>query len=261
MTVGHSIEIRDLTVAYGGSAGRPACCDISFSASRGEFIGIVGSSGCGKTTLLNTIAGFVRPTSGSVRVNGKPLIRPTNQVTMVFQSYALFPWMTVQKNVLFGLKMKGVRLDEAKEVASRYLEMTGLRGTEQLYPYQLSGGMQQRVALARALAIDPEIVLMDEPFAAVDLQTREDLQDELAAMSLQTRPTTVLVTHSVDEAVYLSDRVIVMGGKPGHIVATYDIGLDRPRKRTMRSSSEFLAARDSLSAALRAASISTEKQQ
>jgi NitT/TauT family transport system ATP-binding protein len=167
--------------------------------------------------------------------------------------------MSVEKNVLFGLRMKGIRGFEAKETVSRYLEMTGLRDTEQLYPYQLSGGMQQRVALARALAIDPEIVLMDEPFAAVDLQTREDLQDELAAMSLKTRQTVVLVTHSVDEAVYLSDKVIVMGGKPGHIICTYDIPLARPRERSMRSSSAFLAARDALSFALRGASIPKEK--
>lgn len=259
MSAPRSVDVASLTVSYGnGSDARPACENVSFEASRGEFIGIVGSSGCGKTTLLKAVAGFVSPSSGSVRVNGVPLVRPTAAVTMVFQSYALFPWMTVEKNLAFGLKMKGIRGAKARETVEKYLAMTGLQGTQALYPYQLSGGMQQRVALARALAIDPEIVLMDEPFAAVDLQTREDLQDELGALTGKTEQTVLLVTHSVDEAVYLSDRVLVMGGKPGRIVKTYDVMLPRPRRREMRSSPEFLATRDAISTELRANSTPKE---
>ncbi|HVO90594.1 MAG TPA: ATP-binding cassette domain-containing protein [Casimicrobiaceae bacterium] len=179
-----SVVVSGLTVSYpGADGGRPACRDVSFAARRGEFIGIVGSSGCGKTTLLNAIAGFIKPSGGLIEVNGVPVTHPSAAVTMVFQSYALFPWMTVEKNLTFGLRMKGIRGAKATPIVAKYLAMTGLQGTERLYPYQLSGGMQQRVALARALAIDPQIVLMDEPFAAVDLQTREDLQDELAALT------------------------------------------------------------------------------
>jgi ABC-type nitrate/sulfonate/bicarbonate transport system ATPase subunit len=173
---------------------------------------------------------------------------------MVFQSYALFPWMTVEQNMMFGLRMKGIDTARAAPIIARYLHMTGLQGTQALYPYQLSGGMQQRVALARALAIDPEIVLMDEPFAAVDLQTREDLQDELGGLTGQTQQTVLLVTHTVDEAVYLRDRVLMMGGKPGRVVGTYDVPLPRPRRREVRSSPEFLAIRDAVSNNLRAAS-------
>jgi NitT/TauT family transport system ATP-binding protein len=251
---GASVAVSGLTVSYADTrGGRPACSEVSFTARRGEFIGIVGSSGCGKTTLLNAIAGFVKPNSGSVLVNGTPVTRPSAAVTMVFQSYALFPWMTVEKNMLFGLRMKGLGAEEAAPIIARYLDMTGLQGTQSLYPYQLSGGMQQRVALARALAIDPEIVLMDEPFAAVDLQTREDLQDELGALTGTTKQTVLLVTHSVDEAVYLSDRVLMMGGRPGRVVGTYDVGLPRPRRREIRSSPEFLAIRDAVSNDLRVA--------
>jgi NitT/TauT family transport system ATP-binding protein len=260
MTGTSSINVSDLTVSYGTGAGsRPACKDITFSASRGEFIAIVGSSGCGKTTLLNAIAGFVKPSTGAVYVNGARLTRPTAAVTMVFQSYALFPWMTVEKNLMFGLKMKGIRGAKATATVERYLAMTGLQSAEKLYPYQLSGGMQQRVALARALAIDPEIVLMDEPFAAVDLQTREDLQDELGELTDKTEQTVLLVTHSVDEAVYLSDRVLVMGNRPGRIMKIYNVSLPRPRQRAMRSAGDFLAVRDAISADLRAASTSRER--
>jgi len=248
------IVVSGLTVSYRDAhGGRPACRDVSFTASRGEFIGIVGSSGCGKTTLLNAIAGFVRPSAGSVVVNGVPVTRPSAAVTMVFQSYALFPWMTVAQNMMFGLRMKGLGAARAAPIIARYLDMTGLQGTQALYPYQLSGGMQQRVALARALAIDPEIVLMDEPFAAVDLQTREDLQDELGGLTAETKQTVLLVTHFVDEAVYLSDRVLMMGGKPGQVVGTYDVPLPRPRRREFRSSPAFLAIRDAVSNDLRVA--------
>jgi NitT/TauT family transport system ATP-binding protein len=247
-----SIVVSNLSVAYPGATRDVIACEnVSFFTRPGEFIGIVGTSGCGKTTLLNTIAGFVKPATGSVRVSGKPVTKPSAEVTVVFQSYALFPWMTVGDNLYFGLRMKGLNRSQSEPQISRYLGITGLKGTESLYPYQLSGGMQQRVALARALVIEPTIILMDEPFAAVDIQTREDLQDELAAIRGNKSQTVVLVTHSVDEAVYLSDRVIVMGKRPGRVVATYDVGLRSPRTRQIRSSSEYLSIRDAVSSDLR----------
>jgi NitT/TauT family transport system ATP-binding protein len=247
-----SIVVSDLSVAY-RSANRSvmACENVNFSTQPGEFIGIVGTSGCGKTTLLNAIAGFVKPTTGSVYVGGKLVQKPSANVTVVFQSYALFPWMTAHDNLYFGLRMKGMNRTEAAPQIEKYLAMIGLQGIGALYPYELSGGMQQRVALARALVIEPAIILMDEPFAAVDIQTREDLQDELAAIRGRTSQTVLLVTHSVDEAVYLSDRVIVMGKQPGRILATHDITLVNPRTRQIRSTTAFLSLRDAVSQELR----------
>jgi NitT/TauT family transport system ATP-binding protein len=248
----YSIDVVDLTVAYEGSEGSViACEDVSFRTRSGEFVGIVGASGCGKTTILNTIGGFVKPLRGSVRINDRPVTRPTAACTVVFQSYALFPWMSVEQNLYFGLRMKGLSRTQAAPLIEKYLAMTGLEGTGPLYPYQLSGGMQQRVALARALAIEPEAILMDEPFAAVDLQTREDLQNELARLRGTTSQTVILVTHSVDEAVYLSDRVIVMGRRPGRIISVHDVPLASPRKRELRSSPQYLAIRDQVSDQLR----------
>lgn len=248
-----AIVVDDLSVAYATDGKKSvACSNISFKVRPGEFVAIVGSSGCGKTTLLNAIAGFLKPMTGAVYAAGTVVEQPTAQVTMVFQSYALFPWMTIEQNMRFGLQMKGIDQRRASELITRYLEMIGLSGTEALYPYQLSGGMQQRVALARALVIEPAIVLLDEPFAAVDLQTRETLQDELAALvKANMAQTMVLVTHSVDEAVYLSDRVLVMGKCPGQIIASYDIDFGKRRSREIRSSPEYLAIRDAISTDLR----------
>ena len=250
--VAYSIDVSNLTVAYHASREKViACEDVSFRTRSGEFVAIVGASGCGKTTILNTLGGFVKPTSGSVRINDRLVTRPTAACTVVFQSYALFPWMTVEQNLYFGLRMKGLSRVQANPLIEKYLTMTGLSGTGPMYPYQLSGGMQQRVALARALAIEPDSILMDEPFAAVDLQTREDLQNELARLRGTTPQTVLLVTHSVDEAVYLSDRVIVMGQRPGRIISIHDVPLESPRKRELRSSPQYLAIRDQVSDQLR----------
>jgi len=252
--VAHTIEVSHLTVTYPGAGDDViACDDVSFTARSGEFVSIVGASGCGKTTLLNTIAGFVKPSRGSVRMNGEPVTRPTAACTVVFQQYALFPWMTVENNLYFGLRMKGMSRAQARPVIEKYLAVTGLAGAGPLYPYQLSGGMQQRVALARALAIEPGTILMDEPFAAVDIQTREDLQNELARIRSETSQTVLLVTHSVDEAVYLGDRVVVMGGRPGHIVSIHEVTLKTPRERGLRSSPQFIEIRDRISEQLRSA--------
>jgi len=245
-----AVETKELTVKYRDVV---ACTDVSFTACQGEFLTIVGASGCGKTTILNAIAGFIKPANGMVLVDGVHVERPNARCTVVFQSYALFPWMTVEDNLYFGLRMKGLNRKNAEPHIERYLSIMGLQGTNRRYPHELSGGMQQRVALARALVIEPQTILMDEPFAAVDLQTRESLQNELGALRAATSQTIVLVTHSVDEAVYLSDRVIVMGGRPGRIIAVYDIALERPRHPEMRSSPDFLALRDTISLRLRTA--------
>lgn len=250
-----AIQVRDLSASYALGKEKPhiVARDVSLSVERGEFVSVVGPSGCGKTTLLNVIAGFLPPASGEVLLNGLPVRRPSPECTVVFQSYALFPWMTVAENVEFGLKMQGVGRSSRERVASQYLDLMGLTGNDSKYPHQVSGGMQQRVALARALAIEPSVVLMDEPLAAVDLQTREILQDEIARVVNETSQTILLVTHSVDEAVYLSDRVILMGGKPGSISATREVELPKPREHWMKSSEDFLRLRDEVAELLRTA--------
>jgi NitT/TauT family transport system ATP-binding protein len=194
-----------------------------------EFLTLLGPSGCGKSTLLNILAGFEKPDSGTVLLDGRPIERPGPDRGVVFQDYALFPWLNIQQNVEYGLREKGIPKAEARETAKRFLGMVGLTGFERRFPHELSGGMRQRVALIRVLAIDPEILLMDEPFAAVDAQTRTILQEELERLWLQTRKTVVFVTHSIDEAIYLSDRVAVMTARPGTVKAIVPIDLPRPR--------------------------------
>lgn len=197
-----------------------------------EFLTLLGPSGCGKSTLLNIIAGFETPDAGTLTLDGKRIERPGPDRGVVFQDYALFPWLNVQKNIEYGLREKGLGPEERAMVAQRFLAMVGLTGFERRYPHELSGGMRQRVALTRVLAIDPQILLMDEPFAAVDAQTRSILQEELQRLWVQTSKTVVFVTHSVDEAIYLSDRVVVMTARPGTVKAIVPIGLKRPRDAT-----------------------------
>ena len=197
-----------------------------------EFLTLLGPSGCGKSTLLNILAGFEKPDSGTVLLDGRPIERPGPDRGVVFQDYSLFPWLNIQQNVEYGLRENGVSKTEASEIAARFLAMVALTGFERRYPHELSGGMRQRVALIRVLAIDPEILLMDEPFAAVDAQTRTILQEELQRLWQQTRKTVVFVTHSVDEAIYLSDRVTVMTARPAVVKAIVPIDLPRPRDAT-----------------------------
>ena len=205
---------------------------LSLEIQAREFLTLLGPSGCGKSTLLNMIAGFEKPDNGSLLLDGRPIERPGPDRGVVFQDYALFPWLDVQHNVEYGLREKGLARPEAAAVARHYLELVGLGGSETKYPHELSGGMRQRVALIRVLAIDPRILLMDEPFAAVDAQTRTILQAELEQLWVQTVKTVVFVTHSVDEAVYLSDRVAVMTARPGRVKEIVPIQLPRPRDPT-----------------------------
>jgi NitT/TauT family transport system ATP-binding protein len=207
----------------------------------GEFLSIVGPSGCGKSTFLKVVAGLVRPTSGTVLVDGNPISAPSPDRAMVFQESSLFPWYTVSQNVAYGLVCQGVKSKAAVERVAPLIDMVGLRGFEKQYPYELSGGMQQRVNLARALAVDPGLLLMDEPFASLDAQTREIMQAELLKIWQQTAKTVLFITHQISEAVYLSDRVVVMSARPGRLLAEVAIDLPRPRSLEIKSDPAFVA--------------------
>jgi NitT/TauT family transport system ATP-binding protein len=205
--------------------------NIDLSISAGEFVSLVGPSGCGKSTLLYMIGGFVTQTSGRLFADGKPITRPGVDRGIVFQDYALFPWLTVYGNIAYGLQMKGCSRAEERDTVARYIELIGLKGFESRFPRELSGGMRQRVALARTFAYGPEILLLDEPFGALDSQTRELMQDELLRLWRTTGKTILMVTHDVNEAVYLSNKVCVMSQRPGRIVAEFPIALDRTGSR------------------------------
>ena len=209
----------------------PALDHVDLDIADHEFLCLLGPSGCGKSTLLNIVAGFLPPSTGQVMVDGKPVIGPGADRGVVFQEYVLFPWLTVAGNVEFGLTLQGVAADERRRTATRYLELVGLRAHAEKFPVQLSGGMKQRVAIARALANNPAVILMDEPFGALDAQTREILQDELSRIQRVEHKTIVFVTHSIREAVYLADRVVVMTSAPGRIKQIFDIKLPEVRDR------------------------------
>lgn len=204
---------------------------IDIAAQPGEFLSIVGPSGCGKSTFLYIVGGFVPATSGQVRIDDKPITGPGLQRGIVFQEFALFPWKTVLGNVVFGLRQAGVPRSERKAKAREFLDLVNLDDIETLYPKELSGGMKQRVAIARTLATDPDILLMDEPFGALDAQTRATLQTELLDIWERTDKTVLFVTHSVEEAIYLSDRVVVLSQRPSTVKEIIDIDLPRPRRR------------------------------
>ena len=225
------LELDNVTKYYAGQQKLHALHEISFDIDHGEFVTIVGPSGCGKSTLLKIIAGLDSPTSGEVRVRGNPVHGPHSKISMVFQSFGLFPWRTVLENVEYGLEMRNVPKDERREVARRYLEMVGLGGYEHMYPKQLSGGMKQRVGIARALAIDPEVVLMDEAFSAIDEVTAEVLREEVASIHKDTGKTFVLVTHNLPEAIELADKVVVLSSRPAKVKRIFPVDLNRPRDR------------------------------
>jgi NitT/TauT family transport system ATP-binding protein len=207
-----------------------ALCDVSFSVEPSEFLCVVGQSGCGKTTMLNIAAGFLEPTKGTILIGGKAVTGKGLDRGVVFQDFAqLFPWRTAQRNVEFGLEMKGLPKGEREEIALRFLRLVNLEKFARSYPHELSGGMQQRVAIARALAYNPAVLLMDEPFAALDALTREEMQRFLVDVWKETKKTVIYVTHNVAEAVYLADRVIVFSPHPGTVKAQVKITLPRPR--------------------------------
>lgn len=236
----HKLEIRDVTKTFKTEEGELKALDrFNVGVKPSEFLCIIGPSGCGKSTLLRLIAGLDEPSSGKIILDGKELKGPSPDRGMVFQEYSLFPWRTVLKNVTFGLELQKMAKQERYRIAKEYIELVGLKGFENSYPYELSGGMKQRVAIARAIAPDPSILLMDEPFGSVDAQTRNALQEELLEIWQRTRKTIVFVTHSVDEAVYLADRVAVMTARPGTLIKCAGIDIPRPRKRTSVEANEF----------------------
>jgi NitT/TauT family transport system ATP-binding protein len=212
----------------------------------GEFVSIVGPSGCGKTTFLSVVDGLIPASAGRVLVDGRAVTKPGPDRAVVFQDASLLPWRTVLGNVRYGLECLNIGAREAKARAAHFIEMVGLSGFEDHYPYELSGGMQQRVNLARALVVDPKILLMDEPFASLDAQTREVMQEELLQIWVKARKTVLFVTHQIDEAIYLSDRVVVFSGRPGKVKASIPVPIERPRRLAVKREPRFHAVEDTI---------------
>jgi NitT/TauT family transport system ATP-binding protein len=224
------ISITNLSKTFEGSErSMPALKDINLTLSRGEFVCLLGPSGCGKSTLLNTVAGFIQPSAGEIVVDGRPVREPGPERGVVFQEYAIFPWMTVARNIAFGLEIKGVSAVEIRERVDVLLDKLGLREFRDRFPKDLSGGMRQRVAIARLLAIDSPVMLMDEPFGALDALTRRTLQDELLRIWRESGKTILFVTHSIEESLYLANRIVVMTYRPGTIKRNKLVTMAHPR--------------------------------
>lgn len=219
-----SVTYDGVTMTYGGRAGEvTALSAFSLDVSEGEFLVIVGPSGCGKSTLLHITAGLLRPSSGAARLDGRDIAGPGPDKAMVFQNFSLFPWKTVWENIEFGPRINGHDRAQRQDIIRHYIQLMGLKGFEQHYPRQLSGGMQQRVAIARSFVMRPRVLLMDEPFAALDAMNRTIMQEELVRIWGEQRPTVLFITHSVEEAVYLADRIVVMSRRPGRMKALIDV--------------------------------------
>jgi NitT/TauT family transport system ATP-binding protein len=216
-----------------------ALAGFSFEVARGEFVSLVGPSGCGKSTFLSIVLGLLRPDTGEVRIDGRAVKGPASDRAMVFQEFGLLPWRSAQANVELGLELRGVAAAERQRRVLELIQLVGLTGFERHYPHELSGGMKQRVGLARALATNPDVLLMDEPFAALDAQTRDLMQVELLRIWEQSRKTVLFVTHSIEEAAYLSDRVVVLSARPGRTKAVIPVRLPRPRNYEMRLTPQF----------------------
>jgi NitT/TauT family transport system ATP-binding protein len=237
------IEVDRLTKRYGD---RSVLSEVSFEVAAGEIVSVVGPSGCGKTTLLRCVAGLTAPSAGRVTIAGHEVTEPPEGVGVVFQHFGLFPWKTVFGNIAYGLTVSGRKRGEVEPRVRQLISMVGLEGFEKSYPYQLSGGMQQRTGLARALAIEPGVLVMDEPFASLDAQTRDLMQLELLRI-WQQRPTAMIfVTHSIDEAVLMGDRIVVLNGRPSRVRDIVDVGIGRPREREVVDSERFRIVRDYL---------------
>jgi NitT/TauT family transport system ATP-binding protein len=253
------LSVKGVRKVFEGRAGDVVALDgVDFEIAEKEFVTVIGTSGCGKSTLLSIIAGLEEETEGVVLVDGEEVYAPGRDRGVVFQSYTLFPWMTAQKNVEFALR--GPRRERA-DVARQHLEMVGLEGFADAYPSQLSGGMRQRIAIARALSYKPQVLLMDEPFGALDAQTRQLMQELLTKIWEEHRLTVMFVTHDIDEAVFLSDRVLVMTARPGRIKEDITIGVDRPRTFEVLTTPEFFEYKSRLLAAVREESLRTATEQ
>ncbi len=238
------IEVENISVEFVQNGKKfPVLDQVSMDVQEGEFICLLGPSGCGKSTLLNAMAGFVNPSGGEVRIDGNRVTKPSGENLMIFQNYGLLPWRTVRKNVELGLEQKKLPKEERRRIAENYLDLVGLKEAAHKHPYQLSGGMQQRVAIARALAMNPSILFMDEPFGALDAITRMKLQEDILRICREQKKTIVFVTHDIEEAVYLADRIVVMSADPGRIKKIVKVHMPRFRDRT---SDDFVLARDKI---------------
>ncbi len=237
------IEINSVGKFYGNKKDNQfiALDNINLNIQQGEFVCLLGPSGCGKSTLLNLIAGFDQPSSGNIYINGKKVVKPSINYITIFQNYGLLPWRTVKKNVELGLEVKKINKEKRSLIADEYVELVGLSKFSENRPHELSGGMQQRVAIARALAVDPEVIFMDEPFGALDAMTRINMQDEISNICNKKKKTIIFVTHDIDEAVFLADRIVIMTSNPGKIKNIINVPIPRKRDRTGR---EFLQIRD-----------------
>jgi len=241
------LEAQEVRLEYGAPRGdgRLLALDgVSLKVMDGEFVSIVGPSGCGKTTFLAVVDGLIPATAGRILVDGRIVEEPGPDRAVVFQDASLLPWRNVLGNVVYGLECRGMKARAARERAQRYIDLVGLSGFEQHYPHALSGGMQQRVNLARALAMDPQVLLMDEPFAALDAQTRELMQEELLQIWLKARKTVLFITHQIDEAIYLADRVVVFSGRPGRVKEIVEVAIERPRRLAVKREPRFHALED-----------------
>ncbi len=239
-----SIEIKNINKSFDGRGKNLSVLeDINLTVNDGELVCLLGPSGCGKTTLLRLIAGLDHPTSGEIIANGELVEKPSGDRAVIFQQYSLFPWLTVLKNVTFGLEISGGSKEENIQAAERYLQSVGLLEFKDSYPHELSGGMKQRVAIIRSLLNHSPILLMDEPFSALDMQNRHKLQEQLIGVWKRFENTIVFVTHDVDEAVYLADKIVLLDKNPGKIAEVIEVGLERPRKR---DSQEFLKIQESI---------------
>lgn len=248
------ISVNDLSHRYvtPGRGETLALSDVNLEIENNEFITLLGPSGCGKTTLMRAIGGLENPTEGEVIVNGKSVRGPNLDCSVVFQNFALMPWSTILDNVAFGLEMRGMRKSEARNKAKEYVDKVGLSGFENKFPKELSGGMQQRVGLARALAVDTPIILMDEPFGALDQQTRRYMQEELLSIWENDKKTVVFVTHDMEEAILLADRIVLMSARPGRVEEVIDVNIPRPRNQEgIEQTPEFVELKEYLWSRLR----------
>jgi NitT/TauT family transport system ATP-binding protein len=242
------LQVKNICKTFeGGRGSLEVLRDICFTVGTGEFVSIIGPSGCGKTTLLRILHGLESSTSGEVSVSGKRVTAPSPSSAIVFQQFNLFPWLTVARNVSFGLEVAKLPTALRLERTNRFVRLVGLEGFSEHYPHELSGGMQQRVGLARALALDPEVLLLDEPFGALDAITREQLQREISVILAQAPKSVVFITHNMDEAIFFSDRILVMGTRPGRILEEVPVDLPRPREAdAVRASRQFATLREHL---------------
>ncbi|GAA4672818.1 ABC transporter ATP-binding protein [Nocardioides nanhaiensis] len=251
------IHFDDVRIGFGKGAKRKEVLDgVSFDVRSGEFVSVLGPSGCGKSTLLTLAAGFAKADAGSVEIDGSPVVGPHHDRGVVFQQYAIFPWLTVRKNIAFGLTLRANRHNKAdiNAATDRYIDLMGLRGFEDALPKTLSGGMRQRVAIARAYATNPSVLLMDEPFAALDAQTREFMQELLHEANLEEQRSAMFITHSVEEAIFLSSRIVVLSNRPTRVHEILDVPVPMPRTAESRTSPEFIELRRHLEEVMRSMS-------